>query len=94
MNKIVSCEWCSSLSVEKTTGSVFWELPDGTRAIEIEQTPTFQCKECNMEYQPEEIVSEIEDQLYLIDTSKIGKVITHEELMKIPRFLKKNYFRF
>ncbi|MCP3738898.1 YokU family protein [Rossellomorea sp. BNER] len=94
MNKIVSCEWCSSQSVEETSGSVYWELPDGTRAIEIEQTPTFQCKECSMEYQPEEIVSEIEDQLYLIDTSKIGKVITHEELMNIPRFLKKNYFRF
>ncbi|MED4226006.1 YokU family protein [Neobacillus cucumis] len=90
----MACEWCNSLNVKMTTGSVFWELPDGSRAIEIEQTPTHECSDCNMIYQSERIVKEIEDQLFLIDCKQIGKVITYEELMKTPRLLKKNYFDF
>jgi hypothetical protein len=32
--------------------------------------------------------------LFLIDTKKIGKSITYEELMALPRLLKRNYFDF
>ncbi|QIZ09599.1 YokU family protein [Priestia megaterium] len=88
------CEWCSSTNVERVTTSVFWELPDGTRAIEISETPTFSCLDCAMIYQSEPIVKEIENQLYLIDCKLIGKVVTFEELMAVPRLLKKNYFDF
>jgi uncharacterized YokU family protein len=90
----MECEWCNSQNVKMTTGSVFWELPDGSRAIEIELTPTQECSDCNMIYQSEKIVKEIEDQLFLIDCKQIGKVIPYEDLMKIPRLLKKNYFDF
>ncbi|MGG3470133.1 YokU family protein [Neobacillus pocheonensis] len=90
----MACEWCSSTKVERVTGSVFWEIPDGTRAIEITETPTLSCPECLMVYQSELIIKEIEDQLFLIDCKKIGKVITYKELMAIPRLLKKNYFDF
>ncbi|MEY2195783.1 YokU family protein [Neobacillus sp. BF23-41] len=88
------CEWCSSTNVESVTTSVFWELPDGTRAIEISETPTFSCPDCAMIYQSEPIVKEIENQLYLIDCKLIGKVVSFEELMAVPRLLKKNYFDF
>lgn len=88
------CEWCSSSKVESTSDSVFWELPDGTRAIEISETPTLSCPDCSMIYQTEAIIKEIEDQLFLIDCQQIGKVIPYEELMKIPRLLKRNYFDF
>lgn len=90
----LACEWCNNTHVELTSASVFWELPDGTRAIEITETPTHHCLDCNMTYQREEIVKEIENQLFLVDCKQIGKVITFEELMKLPRLLKKNYFDF
>lgn len=88
------CEWCGSTNIERKTSSVFWELPDGTRAIEISETPTLSCPDCAMIYQSEPIVKEIENHLYLIDCKQLGKVITFEELMSIPRLLKKNYFDF
>ena len=88
------CEWCSSINVVRITDSVFWELPDGTRAIEITETPTNSCPDCKMIYQSEPIVKEIENQLYLIDCKPVGKVISFEELLAIPRLLKKNYFDF
>jgi uncharacterized YokU family protein len=90
----MECEWCYSSNVNTVTDSVFWELPDGSRAIEISETPTQRCCDCNMIYQSERIVKEIEDQLFLIDCKQIGKVISFEELMKKPRLLKKNYFDF
>jgi uncharacterized YokU family protein len=88
------CEWCEGANVERITSSVFWELPDGTRAIEITETPTLTCSDCAMIYQSEPIVKEIENQLYLIDSKLLGKVVSFEELMAIPRLLKKNYFDF
>ncbi|MEH7159457.1 YokU family protein [Neobacillus drentensis] len=88
------CEWCDSTNVAKTTDSVFWELPDGTKAIEITDTPTHFCPDCLMIYQSELIVKEIENQLYLINCKQLGKVISFEELMAIPRLLKRNYFDF
>lgn len=94
MSLKIICEWCESKNVERITSSVFWELPDGTRAIEISETPTFSCPDCGMIYQSEPIVKEIENQLYLIDCKPVGKVVSFEELMAIPRLLKKNYFDF
>ena len=91
--KIV-CEWCESTNVERIKSSVYWELPDGTRAIEITETPTLSCSDCAMIYHSELIVKEIENQLYLIDCKSIGKVLSFEELMAVPRLLKKNYFDF
>lgn len=87
------CNWCGS---KARTGEniVYWELPDGTRAIEITETPAVICSNCNMIYQTEEITKEIEDQLFLIDTKKIGKTISYQELMALPRLLKRNYFDF
>jgi uncharacterized YokU family protein len=90
----VQCEWCDSSNITITSSSVFWELPDGTRAIEITNTPTLACHDCSMSYQSEPIIKEIEDQLFLIDCKRIEKVIAYEELMKIPRLLKRNYFDF
>lgn len=90
----INCEWCNSTNVNLTSESVFWELPDGTRAIEIEATPTHHCLDCDMLYQSETIVKNIEDQLFLIDCKQIEKVISFEELMSRPRLLKKNYFDF
>lgn len=86
------CEWCEIGEVEMKEITVYWELPDGTRAIEITNTPTNVCVACGMKYQSEEMIKEIEDQLLLIDTKKIGKTITYSELMAIPRWLKENYF--
>ena len=91
----MNCAWCKSEKVVVSSDTVYWELPDGTRAIEIKETPTIICKNCQMNYQTDLVVKEIEDQLLLIDTNQIqSNSITYEELMKIPRFLKKNYFDF
>ncbi|KKI94102.1 hypothetical protein WQ54_00755 [Bacillus sp. SA1-12] len=90
----MNCEWCEKSDAFEITCTVYWELPDGTRAIEITETPGMKCTACGMEYQTEETIQQLEDQLLLIDTTKIGKGITYEALMAQPKFLKRNYFRF
>ncbi|RLQ95201.1 YokU family protein [Falsibacillus albus] len=88
------CDWCGGDSVSIEKKSVYWELPEGTRAIEITGTPTVCCTSCSMEYQKETMVKEIEDQLFLIDRTKLASVLTFEDLMSMPRLLKRNYFDF
>lgn len=87
------CEWCGS-KANTGEGTVYWELPDGSRAIQITKTPTVNCTNCQMVYQTDEVTKEIEDQLFLVDTKKIGKWIIYRELMAMPRLLKRNYFDF
>lgn len=87
------CEWCESHNIEQGIRSVFWELPDGSRAIEISETPTIICRNCQMSYQTETIIQEIEDQLFLVRTNDIQKKIAYPTLMAMPKILKKNYFR-
>ena len=90
---MTNCEWCNSEKIVSSSDTVYWELPDGTRAIEIKETPTIICQHCEMNYQTDLVVKDIENQLLLIDTTLIRtNSITYEELMKIPRLLKKNYF--
>jgi uncharacterized YokU family protein len=93
LDKELLCDWCGgNADIGLTT--VYWELPDGTRAIEINDTPAVICDECKMVYQSENIIKQIEDQLFLVDTKKIDKSLTFEELMALPRLLKRNYFDF
>ncbi|MFC7783660.1 MULTISPECIES: YokU family protein [unclassified Rossellomorea] len=88
------CEWCEEKTAHEDQSSVYWELPDGTRAIQIANVPSVSCSHCGMEYQDEGVINEIEDQLMLVDTKLIDKVIAYTDLMQLPRLLKKNYFRF
>ncbi|PWW30204.1 putative YokU family protein [Cytobacillus oceanisediminis] len=88
------CAWCESKNICDSKETVYWELPDGTRAIQINDTPSTVCNECDMVYQSDDLVKEIEDQLFLIDTKKIGKEISYTKLMEQPRLLKRNYFDF
>ncbi|TXC90475.1 YokU family protein [Metabacillus litoralis] len=90
----MKCEWCGKSDVKETENTVYWELPDGTRAIEITNTPAMSCNLCGMDYQTEERIEELEDHLLLIDSSKIDKVISYEKLMLQPKLLKRNYFKF
>jgi uncharacterized YokU family protein len=90
----MNCHWCESETTCETRKTVYWELPDGTKAIEIQSTPSVHCLECGMTYQTDETVKEIEDQLFLIDTSKLEKSMTYDTLMAVPRLLKRNYFDF
>lgn len=90
----MKCEWCEDSVAEEITCTVFWELPDGSRAIEIHGTPGMKCTSCGMEYQTEVTIEALEDQLLLIDTKKINKEIVYEELMAQPKLLKRNYFKF
>ncbi|MBM4762016.1 YokU family protein [Bacillus sp. B15-48] len=88
------CEWCSSKNIIKEAVPAFWELPDGTKAIEIRETPCISCNDCGMTYQEEETIEQIEEQLLLINTETLEKSLTFDELMKKPRLLKRNYFKF
>ncbi|MCQ6277475.1 YokU family protein [Bacillus sp. V3B] len=90
----MGCEWCSSENIKKKAVSVFWELPDGTKAIEIRETPCTSCYDCGMSYQEEEIIEQIEEQLLLINTKVLENSLTFDELMRKPRLLKRNYFKF
>lgn len=89
----ILCDWCGS-KANNGENIVYWELPDGSRAIMITGTPALICTECGMVYQTDAITKEIEDQLFLVDTKKIGKSVSYAELMALPRLLKRNYFDF
>jgi uncharacterized YokU family protein len=92
--KMKTCEWCSSTNITEGHNTVYWELWDGSRAIEIQQTPCVICNECGMEYQEEKLIKEIENQLFLIDTKKLEKSLTFKQFMEKPKILKRNYFDF
>lgn len=89
----VECMWCESSEILITKQTAAWELPIGNRAIEITSIPSIECLDCGMIYQEDSVHEEIEDQLYLIDTSKIESSVSYEDLMAQPRLLKKNYFK-
>ncbi|EIJ78541.1 hypothetical protein PB1_13324 [Bacillus methanolicus PB1] len=89
-----NCLWCNSNKISRDTTKVYWELPDGTKAIEISETPSIFCHNCHMVYQSEDIVKEIENQLFIINTRLLGKTVTYQELMNMPKLLKRNYFDF
>lgn len=89
---MIQCDWCQADSAQKETNTVYWELPDGTRAIEITETPCITCPQCGMEYQDEQTIKEIDDQLFLIDRTKLNKSVSYEQLMNMERLLKRNYF--
>lgn len=88
------CSWCESNQAIETKDSAHWELPDGTRAVTIENVPAIQCPACSMTYLDERIIEKIEDLLMIIDTSKLKNQFTYEELMNAPKLLKRNYFNF
>ncbi|WP_071394503.1 YokU family protein [Bacillus tuaregi] len=88
------CPWCEVGKLSSVTDTVYWELPDGTRAVEINETPSFYCDNCRALFQSDELVKQIEDQLFLIDTKQLGKQTTYDELMNMKRLLKRNYFDF
>ena len=89
----MKCLWCEQEGAIEIKSTVFWELPDGTQSIEIKDTPAIHCSKCQMEYLSDELTDEIEDHLLLIDTKQVTRVIQFDELMKIPRLLKRNYFK-
>lgn len=91
---MVECAWCGESAGEKSVHTAFWELPDGTRGIEITDVPCIKCSACGMYYQEEEVIEEIETQLLLVDTKLLSKVISYKELLATPRLLKRNYFKF
>lgn len=91
---MMNCLWCEAEGAKIEKNTVYWELPDGTRSIEITETPCVKCENCLMEYQEEDVITNIEDQLLLIDTNKIDDSISFQHLMKQPRLLKRNYFNF
>ena len=88
------CTWCEGENIVQGSNDVYWELPDGTRAIQIKKTPSVKCLNCGMEYQSEKTVEEIEVQLMLINLKHLPDSLTFEGLMKVERHLKRNYFDF
>ncbi|MDV2683663.1 YokU family protein [Alkalihalophilus lindianensis] len=90
----MQCQWCEEESARISQSTVYWELPDGTRAIEITETPTITCDICGMLYQEESLIDELEDHLMLINTKTLPKCMTYQALMAEPKLLKRNYFRF
>ncbi|MFS0781536.1 YokU family protein [Bacillus sp. 1P06AnD] len=86
--------WCEETAVQSVMDTVYWELPDGTRAIEIKEVPSFYCPACSCTYQEHGIIKEIENHLFIINTSILDQSLTYTELMKQPKLLKRNYFDF
>ncbi|PYZ98341.1 YokU family protein [Alteribacter lacisalsi] len=90
----MKCNWCETEKALHSLESAYWELPDGSRAVEITQVPSIKCNNCGMIYIEEKQIAEIEDQFMLINTNNLGMVFSYKTLMDQPRFLKRNYFNF
>ncbi|WP_280768129.1 YokU family protein [Salipaludibacillus daqingensis] len=88
----MQCKWCKSDRALESLESAYWELPDGTRAVEIKEVPSINCPDCTIIYIEEEQITELENHFMLIDTKKLGSSFTFKELMDQPTLLKKNYF--
>ncbi|MBT2664371.1 YokU family protein [Bacillus sp. ISL-4] len=90
-----TCPWCEKVKLATVKGTVYWELPDdGTRAVEIRETPSSHWESCDAFFQSDEIVKEIENQLFLIDSKQLEKQTKNSKLMNMKRLLKHNYFDF
>ncbi|MFC7370698.1 YokU family protein [Fictibacillus iocasae] len=89
----MKCHWCGSDHAQEARRTGYWELPDGSRAVEIKEIPSVSCRDCGIEYQEDTMIEKIEDQLMLIDTKKLSSPVTYDDLMAVPRLLKKNYFK-
>lgn len=37
----MNCMWCDSTEAKESLNTVYWELPDGTKAIEIKRHHAF-----------------------------------------------------
>jgi len=94
MNSMGQCQWCEQPDAVQIEDTVYWELPDGTKAIEITSVPSFNCEHCGARYQSDETVKEIENHLFIINTKNIEKSLSYEQLMAKPKLLKRNYFDF
>lgn len=88
------CNWCNSTNADHSLEKAYWELPDGSRAVEMTHVPSVSCPDCEMTYIEDDIIDEIEDQMMLIDTSNLPNSFTYQQLMDQPKLLKKNYFKF
>ncbi|MGV2549571.1 YokU family protein, partial [Bacillus licheniformis] len=62
------CEWGNEEKAAAARTAVYWELPDGTKAIEITDTPAVECEGCGRVYQEGSVTWVIENQQLLIDT--------------------------
>ncbi|MFS0656707.1 YokU family protein [Bacillus sp. 179-C3.3 HS] len=91
---MLTCDWCEEKKATEAQTTVYWELITGTQSIEIRETPSISCTHCGMTYQKDETVKEIEDQLILVDQTKLPENITYDTLMRMERLLKRNYFDF
>ncbi|KQU25299.1 hypothetical protein ASG65_16390 [Bacillus sp. Leaf13] len=60
----------------------------------METCPWCEIGNCKALFQSDEIVKGIEDQLFLIDSKQLAKQTKYEELLKMKRVLKRNYFDF
>ncbi|MBM7692527.1 putative YokU family protein [Peribacillus deserti] len=88
------CVWCNERSIVDIEDQVYWELPDGSRSIEITATPSLFCSSCHAVYLDEKLAADLEDQLFLIDRNELSSSISFSKLMALPKMLKKNYFNF
>lgn len=88
----MQCKWCKSEKAVESLEPAYWELPDGTRAVEIKDVPSIHCPDCHIVYIEEDRIGELENHFMLIDTKKLGSSFTYKKLMDRPTLLKKNYF--
>ncbi|MFE0505152.1 YokU family protein [Peribacillus butanolivorans] len=72
-----TCPWCEIGKLTSVTGTVYWELPDGTRAVEITETPSSHCENCKALFQSDEIVKGIEDHITYIAVVAGGTIIEY-----------------
>lgn len=89
----MECLWCEEEGAETFLSTVYWELPDGSRSIELTNVPSIKCAACGEEYQEEDIIEKIETQLLLVETKQLPSSMEYEDFIKMPRCLKRNYLK-
>jgi uncharacterized YokU family protein len=89
----MECLWCEEDGAEIHLTTVQWQLPDGSRSIELTDVPSVKCSLCGADYQEEDVVEKIETQLLLVEGKHLPFSMKYEDFMKMPRCLKRNYLK-
>lgn len=89
----MECLWCGEDGGISGLATVYSELPDGSRRIELKSVPSVKCSLCGAEYQEEDVAEKIETQLLLVESKYLPLSVEYEDFLKLPRCLKRNYLK-
>lgn len=80
----MKCVWCDGENASSTKKDCHWIEP-GAEMVIVTDVPAIDCPDCKDIYVEDEINTEIEVALNMVDLQPLGLKFSYEELMKAPK---------